>query len=133
MITGLEAKRFGKTATHNLSQVQLVAGSDSRIHQGISLARYAIQQAGKSKVGCGLLDLDFMAGFDWMVMAWVYKVSLKNGVCMEVISRLQRIFASSYTVVVVNNLLGMTFSNIRESLRQGDIPSMFFFGVSLSI
>ena len=30
--TGLEAKRFGKTATHSFSPVQLVAGSDRRIH-----------------------------------------------------------------------------------------------------
>ena len=64
-------------------------------------------------------------------MAWVYLVLLKKGVSMEVISRLQRIYASSITIVVVNNLLGATFSNFRESLRQGDIPSMFFFGVGI--
>ena len=59
---------FGDTATHTLSPVQLVAGSDRRIHHGINLARDAINQAGKPKVGCGLLDLDFMAGFDWLDM-----------------------------------------------------------------
>ena len=32
--TGLEAKSFGKTATHSLSSVQLVAGSDRSIHHG---------------------------------------------------------------------------------------------------
>ena len=59
IITGIEASRFGDTATHTLSPVQLVAGSDRRIHHGINLARDAIYQVGMSKKGCGLLDLDF--------------------------------------------------------------------------
>ena len=90
IVTGLEAHRFGKTATHSLSPVQLVAGSDRRIHHGINLARDAIFQAGKRKSGCGLLDLDFMAGFDWLVMAWVYLVLEKKGLNQEVIARLKR-------------------------------------------
>ena len=84
---GLEAKSFGNTATHTLSPIQLVAGSDRRIHHGINLARDAIYQAGKSKAGCGLLDPDFMAGFDWLDMAWVYMVLEKKGVDHRVIDR----------------------------------------------
>ena len=56
--TGLEAKRFGKTANHSLSPVQLIAGSDRRIHHGINMARETIH-----------LYLDFEAGFDWLDMA----------------------------------------------------------------
>ena len=67
--TGIEAKRYGNTATHSLSPLQLVAGDDRRIHHGINLARDAIQQIAKTKSGCGLLDFDFLAGFDWLVMA----------------------------------------------------------------
>ena len=37
-LTGLEATMFGDTATHTLSPVQLVAGSNRRIHHGINLA-----------------------------------------------------------------------------------------------
>ena len=74
VVTGLEADRFGETATHRLSPVQLVAGSDRRIHHGINQARDAIYHAGKRESGCGLLDLDFMAGFDWQDMSWVYLV-----------------------------------------------------------
>ena len=46
VLTGIEASRFGDIATHTLSPVQLVAGSDRRIHHGINLARDAIHQAG---------------------------------------------------------------------------------------
>ena len=127
IVTGLEVKRFGKTATHTLSPVQLVAGSDLRIHHGINLARDAINQAGKSKVGCGLLDLDFLAGFDWLVMSWVYLVLAKKVVNQAVIDRIRMLYADCTTVVVVNNLLGKTFPNIRGYLRQGDVLSMFWF------
>ena len=130
-ITGLEAKRFGKTATHTLSPVQLVAGSDRRIHHGINLARDAIHHVGQSKAGCGLLDLDFLAGFDWLDMAWVYLVLAKKGVSQEVISRISRLYSNSSTIVVVNSVLGKTIQNIRGSLRQGDVPSMYWFAIGI--
>ena len=102
-----------------------------RIHHGINLARDAINQAGKSRSGCGLLDLDFLAGFDWLVMEWVYLVMGKKGVCQVVIDRVRRIYADSTTTVVVNNILGKSFLNIRGSLRQGDVPSMYWFGIGI--
>ena len=89
--TGIEAARFGDTATHSLPPVQLVAGSDRRIHHGINLARDAIYQAGRRKAGCGILDLDFLAGFDWLDMSWVYLVLEKKGVCQKVITRLRNL------------------------------------------
>ena len=48
------------------------------IHHGINLARDAIQFVNKSEKGCGLLDLDFMAGFDWLDLAWTYCKVLKS-------------------------------------------------------
>ena len=75
-----------------------VAGSDRQIHHGINLARDAIYHAGKSKSGCGLLDLDFLAGFDWLVMAWVYMVLSKKGVCQEVINRIKMLYDDSTTI-----------------------------------
>ena len=82
--------------------MQLVAGDDRRIYHGINLARDAIQQVGKSKAGCGILDLNFLTGFDWLDMAWV---SLeKKGVAREVINRLRNIYTDSIPVVVVNNV-----------------------------
>jgi hypothetical protein len=131
VVTGVEAKWFGDTATHTLSPVQLVAGSDRRIHHGINLARDAIHHAGKSREGCGLLDLDFMAGFDWLDMSWVYLVLKKKGVSQAVVNRIQRLYSESTTVVVVNNMLGKSIPNTRGSLRQGDVPSMYWFGVGI--
>ena len=43
VMTGLEAKRHRKIMTHTVSPLQLVAGSDRRIHHGIALARDAMQ------------------------------------------------------------------------------------------
>ena len=131
VVTGTEAKMFGDTATHTISPFQLVAGSDRRMHHGINLARDTIQQVGKSRLGCGLIDLDFFAGFDWLVMNWVYLVLAKKGVKQEVINRISRIYSDSLTVVVVNNVQGKVFSNHRGSLRQGDVPSMFWFAIGI--
>jgi hypothetical protein len=131
VLTGLEALWFGDTATHTLSPLQLVAGSDRRIHHGINLARDAIHQVGKSRNGCGLLDLDFMAGFDWLEMGWVYLVLTKKVVCQEVVDRIKRLYDDCSTTVVVNNILGQSFPNIRRSLRQGDVPSMYWFGIGI--
>ena len=131
LVTGIDAKRFSSTATHSLSPLQLVAGSDRRIHHGINQSRDAVLKSNKVKGGCGLLDLDFLAGFDWLDMGWVYLVLAKKGVCDEVIQRIQRLYAESISVVVVNNLLGRAFPNLRGSLRQGDVPSMFWFATGI--
>ena len=66
-----------------------------------------------------------MAGFDWLNMEWVFRVLTKKGACQSVIDRLRLIYADSKTVVVVNIMQGRIFPNIRGSLRQGDVPSMF--------
>ena len=102
-----------------------MAGDDRRIHHGINLARDAIHQVGKTKSGCGLLDLDFLAGFDWLDMAWVYLVLEVMGVAVNVIERIRNLYADSISVVMVNNVQGRAFPNLQGSLRQGDIPSMF--------
>ena len=125
--TGLEARRFKKVATHTLSPHQLVAGSDRRIHHGIAKARDAIHAAGKRKDGCGILDTDYIAAFDWMVMLWVYKVMSKKGLSDNVIKRLKNLYNENISIIVVNNVLGKVLKNERLSVRQGDIPSMTWF------
>ena len=87
--TGLEAKKFQKISTHTFSPNQLVAGEDRRMYHGVNLARDAIYAAGKAKSGCGILDTDYMAAFDFLVMLWVFKVLLKKGLSELVISRLK--------------------------------------------
>ena len=117
--------------THTLSHLQLVAGKDRRIYHGINLARDAIWAAGKRGQGCGILDTDLVAGFDYMTLSWCLKVLEKKGACAEFIARLQNLYSNNLSVVVVNNIQGAAVQNVRLTLRQGDIPSMelFCFGI----
>ena len=131
IITGIEARRFKKVTTHTLSPNQLVAGDNRRIHHGINLARDAIYAAGRSKLGCGILDTDYMAAFDYLVMHWVFMVLSRKGLCDKVITRLKNLYRDNITIVVVNNVLGKSFLNHRWSLRQGDVPSMHWFAYGI--
>ena len=104
LITGIESKRFKKVATHTLSSKQLVAGDNRRIHHGINSARDAIMKAGLSKSGCGIVDTDYKAAFDFLVMTWVFAVLKAKGLHPDVIKRLQNLYHDNFMVVVVNNL-----------------------------
>ena len=128
---GIEARRFRKLGSKCLSPVQYVAGNDKNIHHGIGKARDAIQATIHSRQGCGIADMDFIAAFDWMVLSWVWMVLLKLGVEVSVVSRLQKLYEKSITIVVVNNKLGRVMTDIRGSLRQGGCASMewFAFGI----
>ena len=57
-------------------------------------------------------------------MNWVFKVLARKGLCDQVISRLKNLYKENITIVVVNNVMGKSFTNHRWSLRQGDIPSI---------
>ena len=129
--SGLDARKLKKTLTHTLSSHQLVAGDDRRIHHGINLARDVIWAAGKRGTGCGILDTDLIAGFDFMSLNWCLKVMAKKGACSSFIDRLKHLYSDNYSVVVVNNIPGAAVKNVRLTLRQGDIPSMelFSFGI----
>ena len=131
MITGLDAKRFKKVSTHTLSPCQLSAGEDRRIYHGINRARDAVMKASGCKEGMGLLDNDYKAAFDFMVMLWVFKALLAKGVDAAVISRLENIYRNNITVVVVNNTIGKSFINNRWSMRQGDLPSVYWFSYGI--
>ena len=91
--TGLEASHLKDVATHTLSHLQLVAGDDRRIHHGINLARNAIYAAGRAgHPGCGILDTDLIAAFDWLCLDWTYKVLQKKGLDSQVIRRFQNLY-----------------------------------------
>ena len=131
IVTGLEADRFKNTFTHTLSPVQMVAGDNRRIHHMINKARDCIFAVSKSKLGCALLDLDFVAAFDYQVFSWVFDVLRAKGVSEEVISRISNIYDNCITIPVVNNVLGKPIKNIRGNLRQGCPGSMGWFGVAI--
>ena len=130
--SGLEARMLKNTATHTLSHLQFVAGSDRRIHHGINMARNAISVAGKpGHPGCGILDTDLIAAFDFLCLDWVFKVLELKGLDKKIISRLRNLYSENLTIVVVNNIQGKVVLNIRLSLRQGDLPSMHFFSYGI--
>ena len=106
-------------------------GSDRRIHHRINQARDAITAAGKGKDGVGILDNDFQAAFDFMVLPWVIMVLKAKGLADEVINHLNNIYRNNFTVVVVNNIPGKKLENVRGSIRQGDKPSstLFCYGI----
>ena len=131
LVTGIDARRFKNVATHTLSPCQLAAGNNRRIFHGISKARDAVIAASGSKDGMGILDNDYKAAFDFMVMLWVFKVLLAKGVDPIVISGLKNIYANNITIVVVNNILGRSFINNRWSMRQGDLPSVYWFSYGI--
>ena len=119
-------------ATHTLSHLQLVGGEDRRIHHGINLARNAIYAAGKAgHAGCGILDTDLVAAFDWLSLEWVYKVLERKGLDRRVIIRLKNLYSENKSIIVVNNIHGKVVENIRGSLRQGDKPSMHLFSYGI--
>ena len=125
--TGIDNNRFKKVATHTLSPCQLAAGDDRRIHHGINSARDAIAAAGTGKEGVGILDNDFKAAFDFMVLLWILKVLKAKGLAEKVINHILNLYSNNITIVVVNNVLGESFLNLRGSVRQGDRPSSILF------
>ena len=90
LYTSMEAALFKPTFTHTLSPFQLVAGNDRRINHGINKARDCIHAVSTSKTGCALIDLDFIAAFDFTVLSWVFMVMSSMGVHEEVINRLNK-------------------------------------------
>ena len=131
LVTGLEAARFKNTFTHTLCPAQMVAGNDRRIHHMINQARDCIFAVSKSKLGCAIMDLDFIAAFDMQVFSWVFSVLRAKGVPEDVIERIENIYRDSVTIPVVNNVRGRKIKNKRGSLRQGCPGSMGWFGIAI--
>ena len=98
--SGLEASHFKDVATHTLSPLQLVAGDDRRrIHHGINLARNALHAVGRAgHPGCGILDTDLIAAFDWLCLSWTYQVLEKKGLDRQVIRRLENLYSNSKSI-----------------------------------
>ena len=60
-------------------------------------------------------------------MDWVMMVLRKKGMCEEAIARITNLYSDSLSIIVVNNVLGRSVANIRQSVRQGDKASMEWF------
>ena len=65
--------------------------------------------------GCGILDTDLIAAFDWLCLNWTYKVLIRKGLEKQVIRRLENLYSNSVSIVVVNNVHGKSF---REGFKK---------------
>ena len=130
ILSGIAATRLQRVAAKILSPLQLVAGHNRRIHHGIARARDAITSV-KVGQGGGLVDLDFKAGFDWLVMSWVFKVLKAKNCSKAVIDGLAKLYSDRSSLINVNGICGKEIPNIRGTLSQGDIPSMTFFAIGI--
>ena len=104
IISGIENIRFKKVANHTLSKSQLVVGDDRRIHHGINKVIDAIFAASNRNQKCGILDNDYMAAFDNMVLTWVFQVLLAKGLDKQVVNRLHNLYSKHLTIVVINGV-----------------------------
>ena len=90
-------------------------------------ARDPVYAAGQRQEGCGLVDNDFEAAFDFLCLDWVRKVLEKKGLAAEALQRFMNLYSDGITIPIINNIPGRRISNRRLSLRQGDRPSGIWF------
>ena len=118
-----------KWLLYSLSPSQLAAGDDRRIHHGINKARDAITAKSGCKEGAGILDNDYKAAFDYMVLHWVFKVLRAKGLNQDVTDRMANLYRNNLTVVVVNKIPGRyNYMYIRQGDRQSS--NLFCYGIN---
>ena len=132
LLTTIKAKRFKSTMPHTVLPLQLVSGDDRRIHHGIGKARDVIQAVSRTKAGCAILDLDFIAAFDYQVFNyWVLPVFQEKGLSEKVKKRLENTYRDIITIPVVNSIQGRSVKNTRGTLSQGFPSSMNWFSFAI--
>ena len=75
------------------------------------MMRDVIHTISKDRKGCRILNLDFLAGFNWLIMSWMYSVLKKKGVATEVINMLKILYENIIFIFVVNTILGRDIRN----------------------
>ena len=64
--------------------------------------------ANSKNQGVGIIDNDYMAAFDFLVMSWVFQVLEKKGLSVAVIDRLKNLYTDNTSIVVVIVLVVVT-------------------------
>ena len=78
-----------------------------------------MQKVSKSKLGCGILDLDFLAGFDLLDMAWVYLLLKKEGLAKPTNDRIRNLYDDSRSTFMVNNIKGRMIKKFEGIFKTG--------------
>ena len=110
-----------------------MVGDDRQIHNSINLTRDAIQAVSKMpRSGCGIVDMDYQAAFDFLVMNWVFLVLQKKGVSEAVINRLRNLYTDNISIVVVNNIEGKESRTSDSHLAKVTSPTRSFLPMALT-
>ena len=88
---GLLARRFRKLSHKIGSPHQYLASNDRIINHGISRARDTITAANRTGMRCGIADQDYVCGFDFLVLKWVWMVLKSSGVSEITLGGLKRL------------------------------------------
>ena len=122
----IQTHRLKAISTKGLSNNQLASGDDRRIYHGVNSARDAIQCASSRNQACGIADLDLIAAFNMVSMAWIALVLLKKGLSQINTNRFLYMYRDAVIRVIVNNQVGKEIK-IKRCVRQGAPPSMLLF------
>ena len=69
----ISTSRLRTLSCKGLSPNQLADGSDRKIYHGVNSARDAIHIAASRNESCAMADIDLVAGFNLVSMAWIAK------------------------------------------------------------
>ena len=75
---------------------------------------------------CGMADLDLVAAFNLVSMAWICLVLLAKGLTQQNVERFRNMYKNAVIRVVVNGEVAREIK-IRRCVRQGAPPSMLLF------
>ena len=98
--------RLKSLSTRGLSANQLADGDDRRIYHGINSAKDAITIASSRNENCGMADLDLVAAFNLVSMAWICLVLLAKGMSQQNVERFRNMYKNAVIRVVVNGEVG---------------------------
>ena len=133
LITGILAARLRKTEGHTMSKHQYAAGP-KRITQAICRARDTVQSVSPNQKGCGILELDYMAGYDMLSLKWTWKTLLKkkcSPIFCETLKKLYEL-SPSFLICSINNQQQGRIQNKRCNIKQGDRASTTLYCFSTS-
>ena len=122
----IPTSRLRTLSCKGLSPNQLADGSDRKIYHGVNSARDAIHVAASRNESCAMADIDLVAGFNLVSVAWIAKVLHAKGMTKQNIQRFLNMYKNAVIRIVVNGVIGNAIE-VKRCVRQGAPSSMLLF------